>query len=341
MKITIITPHLKIAGGVIILANYAHYLSGLGHEVQVVLVNKISWRRRLANFLRFKPSWARELSLKIKRIPALEEKFLPTADILLFSASQQAKIVENFSKRVGRKFYLVQHDERMYHNNPAEAAYTYNLPYNFLAVSSWLKAMLQKDFGQSADLLLNTVDKNIFCLKKFGRKNKNLRLLLLNHNSPWKGSEEGVEIVSQLKKKYDNIELVMFGAKNKKSIEGIEYHYKIYGKKLAELYNSCDIYLCPSHDEGFGLPSLEAMACGCALVTYDNGGSRDFAFDGQTALVAERKNLHDLKNKLELLIRDENLRNKIIEGGNNFVKNYSGWKEQTKKMENFLIKPKF
>jgi glycosyltransferase involved in cell wall biosynthesis len=38
--------------------------------------------------------------------------------------------------------------------------------------------------------------------------------------------------------------------------------------------------------EGFGKTPLEAMACGAALVTTDNGGSRDFAHDGETALVS-------------------------------------------------------
>ena len=58
------------------------------------------------------------------------------------------------------------------------------------------------------------------------------------------------------------------------------------------------IYLCPSWDEGLGMPSMEAMACGSALVTYDNGGSRDYAHDGETALVAPRRDLPALVGAL-------------------------------------------
>lgn len=36
--------------------------------------------------------------------------------------------------------------------------------------------------------------------------------------------------------------------------------------ELAELYRSCKLFVFPSFHEGFGLPALEAMACGCATI---------------------------------------------------------------------------
>jgi len=42
------------------------------------------------------------------------------------------------------------------------------------------------------------------------------------------------------------------------------------------------------------MPAMEAMACGAALLTYDNGGCRDYARDGETALVARRRDVDDL-----------------------------------------------
>ena len=53
-----------------------------------------------------------------------------------------------------------------------------------------------------------------------------------------------------------------------------------------EIYNTSRVFLCTSWVEGFGLTNVEAMACGAALVTTDNGGSRDYALHGETALVA-------------------------------------------------------
>ena len=47
--------------------------------------------------------------------------------------------------------------------------------------------------------------------------------------------------------------------------------------------------------EGFGLPSVEAMACGCAIVTASNGGSEDYAIPGETAWSAGRERPRSLR----------------------------------------------
>ena len=39
------------------------------------------------------------------------------------------------------------------------------------------------------------------------------------------------------------------------------------------------MYVCASDKEGFGLPALEAMSSGCAIITTDNGGVPGFAGD--------------------------------------------------------------
>lgn len=336
MKINIITPHLKISGGVMILVTYAHELSLLGHEVTVITNNPIAWRRMLANILKQKPDWMRNYKFNLLRVPEIKEKYLGKADVLMVSSYKNALEVKDFSDKVGRKAYLAQHDERLYHGQPDEVSRAYRLPFKFIAVSTWIKDWLKKDFNQDAELLINTLDKNIFFPREQKRESDTIRILMLHHTYEWKGTAEGVNIVNELKKKYKNIKLVMYGARQE-DVSCDEYHYKPFGIETAKLFSSCDIFLCPSWDEGFGLPSLEAMACGCAVVTYDNGGSRDFAFDGETAMVAGRKDVEDLKNKLEILIKDTEIRKRIVEKGIEFVKNMPDWQKQAKILENLIF----
>lgn len=337
MKINFLVPHLKIAGGIMVLVEYAHYLSLFGHEVKVIVVNTTKFQRLCFNFFYYKPKWLRAKKFKIKAIAKLVENVLPKADVLIFSSSEHALAVEDYSQKVGKKVYIVQHDERLYHGQRELVAKTYALPYVFITVATWLSDMLMKEFDQKPYLLLNVLDQEIFHLYDIKKNLDSIRILMLQHTYQWKGVKEGVEIVSELKNKYPNIKLIMYGARQDRA-ECDEYHFQPIGKEVAKIHASCDIFLCPSWDEGFGLPSLEAMACGCVLVTYDNGGSRDYAFDHLTALVAKRKDVQDLKNKLELAIIDKKLRQDIINNAQSFVKNMPSWLEQAKKLEYILEK---
>ncbi len=336
-KVIFLAPHLKLSGGVSILVQYAEELTVLGYEVYVVVVNKNSFRRKLANLLNYKPSWMRNKKIKIIRISSVDDikKIGGDQYSLVVSDSAQAKII---SKMASEVVYFVQHDERLYHNNIVDVAFTYNQPFKYVVVANWLGKMLKKEFNRESLLLLNPIDRSVFYHRDIKRKDEDIRILLLHHDFVWKGSKEGVQIIKELKKKYPQIKLIMFGVRSKIDTFGCdEYYYGPTGDKLAEIYSKSDIYLCPSWDEGFGLTSLEAMSCGCAVVTYNNGGSRDFAFDNKTALVAERKNIVELKSKLEKLVTDNKLRKEISLNGINFCKSLPTIKEQAKKLEDFIF----
>ena len=84
------------------------------------------------------------------------------------------------------------------------------------------------------------------------------------------------------------------------------------------------------------MPPMEAMACGAALVTYDNGGCRDYAHDGETALVASRRDVADLAVKLERLAADSALRARIAKAGAAFVTTAFDWDRAVRRMEEIL-----
>jgi glycosyltransferase involved in cell wall biosynthesis len=72
-------------------------------------------------------------------------------------------------------------------------------------------------------------------------------------------------------------------------------HWKQFAThdELVEAYNAADVFIYPSDYEGFGMPVLEAMACGTPTITLDNsafpefaGGIAHFARDGSSAALA-------------------------------------------------------
>lgn len=337
MRITFLVPHLKVSGGVRVILTYADLLASRGHNVSVVVQNENPFRRIVANLIQHKPPWFSHMRARIVRVPDLREKHIPKADTIIVSAWRDAVHCMTYSDRVGKKFYLVQHDERLYHGEPETVEKTFRSSLRKIVVSTWLKETFRKEFGQEAFLLLNTVDRKLFYPVPVEPDPNTIRVLLLDHTYEWKGTTEGVEIVRDIKIRHPGIRLVLFGARRSNPpFSYDEYYFNPSQTKLKEIYSGAHIFLSPSWDEGFGLPALEAMACRCALVTYDNGGSRDYALNGRTALVAERKNKLELKAKLEQLIKDHNLRDKIAEGGYQFTQLLPTWEQQSKKLELFL-----
>ena len=72
------------------------------------------------------------------------------------------------------------------------------------------------------------------------------------------------------------------------AVPGVSYHTGIDDVALASLYNRAWVYASPSTYEGFGLPYLEAMACGTAVVATPNPGSAEVLAGGRYGRLADR-----------------------------------------------------
>ncbi|WP_342632961.1 glycosyltransferase [Metallosphaera yellowstonensis] len=84
-------------------------------------------------------------------------------------------------------------------------------------------------------------------------------------------------------------------------------------EKLSRLYSSADAFIFTSYAESFGLPPLEAMACGTPVVMSDNKGSRDYAVNGYNALVSQPGDVKSLSDNLIKVLQDDKLRQQLWE----------------------------
>jgi glycosyltransferase involved in cell wall biosynthesis len=98
-----------------------------------------------------------------------------------------------------------------------------------------------------------------------------------------------------------------------------EFRYTIFSnvddETLAKLYSSSDIFIFTSYKEGFGLPLLEAMASGTAVVMTDCGGVRDYVVDGYNSLVVPPGHPEVVANVTIEILRNDRLRDRLIRGG--------------------------
>lgn len=75
---------------------------------------------------------------------------------------------------------------------------------------------------------------------------------------------------------------------------------------LPFFYNLCEALIYPSFYEGFGLPPLEAAACGTAVITADNSSLKEIMDDGALYIRADQP--QDIGEKLLSLAKDDTLR---------------------------------
>ena len=85
----------------------------------------------------------------------------------------------------------------------------------------------------------------------------------------------------------------------------------LHGEHLARAYASSDIFFFPSESETFGNVTLEAMASGLPAVNAIASGSNSLVTEGETGHLVSARDEQGLAAKLEALVQDESLRNKM------------------------------
>jgi glycosyltransferase involved in cell wall biosynthesis len=83
--------------------------------------------------------------------------------------------------------------------------------------------------------------------------------------------------------------------------------------ELRAFYNRIKVWLCPSELEGLHNCPMEAGLCGAGLVTTDHkrGGTSDYAIDKETCLVYPARNLQMAADKVQTLLFDDDLRERL------------------------------
>ena len=95
------------------------------------------------------------------------------------------------------------------------------------------------------------------------------------------------------------------------------YRGKMTGKDKAIMYNSSDIFAFPTYysNECFPLVLLEAMQAALPVVSTFEGGIPDIIDEGVTGFIVRQKDVESLADRLEILIKDKTLRQKMGNAG--------------------------
>lgn len=97
---------------------------------------------------------------------------------------------------------------------------------------------------------------------------------------------------------------------------------------LVAIYNLATVYCQPSFYEGFGLPILEAMACGCPVITTKEGSLPEVG--GEACFYVDAYDQNKIANGINEVLRDKKLRDQLSQNGILQAKKFS-WEKTAKK----------
>lgn len=157
-------------------------------------------------------------------------------------------------------------------------------------------------------------------------------IMYVGRPTPHKNLERLILAYKVLKRKHSKLKLVLVGRTDsnylrlkklvqEQKIKGVIFTGFIDDLKLKWLYENTISYVFPSLAEGFGLPSLEAMAHKAPVVSSNTTCLEEI--NGQAALYFNPYDVNDIVDKIEQMLLDKKLRAKYIKEGSKQVQKYS------------------
>lgn len=333
LRIQFVLPFLSLTGGNKCVLEYANCLAARGHDVWLIYgqADVPWWKPR--GFTRIKlrdwgvlpwVDWF-DVRVPVVRCPNLEDRHVPEADAVVATCWSNAAPVAALSPGKGRKFYLIQAYETAWIEDKEACDAGYRLPLRQIVNASWLGRLMWQKFQQPSVKVVNAVDYTRFPLEPAREFRNPPRCLIQYHTVGVKGTADGIRAFEIAARESPGMTLTLFGPRTK----GIQSPHRVLPQVLPDrihaLFRDHDIFIWPSHEEGLGVPCIEAMASRCAVATTDNGGSEEFAFHEKTALVSPPKNPEALAANIVRLAKDLALRRRVAEAGCEWVRKNVTW----------------
>jgi len=186
-------------------------------------------------------------------------------------------------------------------------------------------------------------------LKKFKTENKLPEKFIFAAGTlePRKNFCMLIRAFNKVKKEFPKYKLLIAGSKGwyydeifetveeLKLAEDVKFLGYVTEDELIKLYNLAEIFVYPSIYEGFGIPPLEAMKCGCPVITSNTSSLPEVV--GDAALKINPKKEKELADVIIKLLKDENLCSELKKKGFEQAQKFS-WEKSAKEVIKFFNK---
>ena len=335
MRIAFVLPGRGRSGGVRVTVKMCNELLRLGHEVRLL------WRRppsRLRSWIKSaiqrasggeNTDWLGEFTGEAEPYQDLSDLAFEPDEIVIAVGAMTVKDVYDLQAPVIKVRY--NHGFSTYRPDLMKSAWS--VPMTTLAVAATLVPELEQFSGQRVHAVVpNGIEADQYY--DMGLKRDGIGMMFSTH--PNKCPQDALAALRKAHQRWPDVPQYVFGpAKRPQEIPKDSYWRYPSVARARELYNRAKVWLMTSKDEGFGLPSLEAMACGAAVVSTDNLGSAEIIQHGVNGFLVPIGDTDQMMKWVQLLLTDESKRKSIAEQGYQTAKAFS-WENAVRKMEQAL-----
>lgn len=200
--------------------------------------------------------------------------------------------------------------------------HTFSFPLKKIVINDVHLRKFRADKPQKLQLGIDT--SKYYQTKSFSeRDGKTVLFPLRTHLE--KGASVAIDAIKLIHAQRKDIKIVTFGNYNQIALipKYADHRGFVDDKELLNLYNEASICVIPSSGEGFCLPALEAMACGCAVITADNFGIREYMKPNSNGVIIPPNDSKAMADAVISLIDDAHQRNYLILNGLETAKIFS------------------
>ena len=218
----------------------------------------------------------------------------------------------------------------------------YELPVPIISISKAVQTLLLERVGRESFYLPMGLNKTIFAPRPRKTPTELQRILMVgNYLMPYKGMRDGFEALRKLSADTCvKLVLVTQESRGRAIFDdlpfSIELHFCPTEERMPDIIASCDLYCCTSWYEGLGLPALEAFRCGVPVVSTRTCGVSDYGIHEKNLLLAKPNDPQDLYEKLNRLINEESLAERLRQAAFNTVAENYDWETSVRTFTTIL-----
>jgi glycosyltransferase involved in cell wall biosynthesis len=330
MRISFIVSSLYLSGGVRVIVEYANRLARRGHTISIVTpggaVDEIIAGELdpQVTVLETARGWSDTRYDLGKVLLAWQlARAVPDSDVVMATHTPTTVPAWLAARALGKGalVWLYQDYREMFQGRWVEGWLLRHVPSWFdriLVVSEACRQEILNHSGVDSVVVSEGLSRGeLFKPGKVRRSDDTRLVLFLGDMRPRKGLQDFLKAAHLVYQREPNLGLAIV-SKERCRIQSdvpFTFYYQLSDQELAELYASCDVFVSASWYEGFGLPPLEAMACGAPVILTDSRGVREFAVDGENCLMVPIRDPDALAKAIVRLLQDKSLAERLAANG--------------------------